>query len=90
MSEVAQVADKKIRTLTGVVVSNKMEGTIVVAIERREKHKLYHKYMRRTTKVHADDPQNSCGIGDTVVVESCRPLSKTKHWRLIDIKERAK
>lgn len=87
---VAPAEEKKARLLTGVVVSNKMDGSIVVAIERKVKHKLYHKYMRRTTKIHADDPQNTCGIGDTVVVESCRPLSKTKHFRLVEIKERSK
>ena len=90
MSIAEVAADKKVRTLTGVVVSNKMQGSIVVAIERKVKHPIYHKYMRRTTKVHADDPQNTCGIGDVVIVESCRPISKTKHWRLTEIKERSK
>lgn len=85
-----EAVEKKARQLTGVVVSNKMDGSITVAVERKVKHPLYHKYMRRTTKVHADDPQNTCGEGDVVVVESCRPLSKTKHFRLVEIKERSK
>jgi len=89
MSQV-KTTEAKARLLTGVVVSNKMDGSITVAIERKVKHPLYHKYMRRTTKVHADDPQNTCGMGDTVIVESCRPLSKTKHFRLVEIKERSK
>lgn len=89
MSQV-EANEKKARLITGVVVSNKMDGSITVAIERKEKHPLYHKYMRRTTKIHADDPQNTCGMGDVVVVESCRPLSKTKHFRLVEIKERSK
>jgi small subunit ribosomal protein S17 len=89
MSQV-EATEKKARLLTGVVVSNKMDGSITVAIERKVKHPLYHKYMRRTTKVHADDPQNTCGMGDIVTVESCRPLSKTKHFRLVEIKERSK
>ena len=85
-----EVTDSKSRFLTGVVVSNKMTGSIVVAIERKVKHPLYQKYVRHTTKIYADDPQNSCGMGDTVIVESCRPLSKTKHFRLVEIKERSK
>jgi small subunit ribosomal protein S17 len=85
-----EVIEKKSRQLIGVVVSDKMNGTIVVAIERKVKHPLYEKYMRRTTKIYADDPQNTCAMGDTVIVESCRPLSKTKHFRLVEIKERSK
>ena len=90
MINAVEATENKARVLTGRVVSNKMEGSIVVAIERKVKHPIYHKYLRRTTKVHADDPKNTCGMGDLVVVESCRPISKTKHWRLIEIKERSK
>lgn len=90
MSNAVEATEKKARVLTGKVISNKMQDSIVVAIERKVKHPIYHKYLRRTTKVHADDPKNTCNIGDVVVVESCRPLSKTKHWRLIEIKERSK
>jgi small subunit ribosomal protein S17 len=89
MSQV-EVQDVKARHLTGVVVSNKMTGSIVVAIERKVKHPLYGKYVRRTSKIYADDPKNICGVGDVVIVESCRPLSKTKHFRLVEIKERSK
>jgi small subunit ribosomal protein S17 len=85
-----EVVEKKSRQLVGVVVSDKMNGTIVVAIERKVQHPIYGKFVRKTTKIYADDPKNSCGIGDTVIVESCRPLSKTKHFRLVEIKERSK
>ena len=69
------------RTMTGRVISNKMEKTITVLVERREKHPLYGKFVRRSTKVHAHDAENQCRIGDTVTLEQCRPLSKTKAWR---------
>lgn len=85
-----EVVEKKSRQLIGVVVSNKMNGSIVVAIERKVQHPIYGKFVRKTTKIYADDPQNTCGMGDTVIVESCRPLSKTKHFRLVEIKERSK
>lgn len=77
------------RTLTGVVVSDKMDKAIVVHVERRVKHPKYRKYIRRTTKVHAQDVENSAKKGDVVVVRECRPVSKTITWSLIDIKERA-
>lgn len=77
------------RTLTGVVVSNKMDKTIVVVIERRVRHPKYQKIVRRSTKVHAHDADNAAKIGDTVVVKECRPMSKTKTWVLESIKERA-
>lgn len=78
------------RTLTGRVVSNKMDKTITVMVERRVKHPLYGKFIRRSTKVHAHDEQNQCRIGDTVTVEQCRPLSKSKTWRLVKVDEQAK
>ncbi|MCQ2181439.1 MAG: 30S ribosomal protein S17 [Bacteroidales bacterium] len=74
----------------GVVVSNKMEKTIVVAVERKEKHPLYGKFVKKTTKFVAQDDKNECGIGDTVRIMETRPLSKTKNWRLVEIVEKAK
>ena len=78
------------RTLTGRVVSNAMDRTITVLIERRVKHPLYGKFMSRSTKVHAHDDGNECNKGDLVRVEQCRPLSKTKSWRLVEVLERAR
>ena len=74
----------------GVVVSDKMDKTIVVAIRTRVKHPLYGKIMNRTTKLKAHDENNECGVGDTVRVMETRPLSKEKHWRLVEIIENAK
>lgn len=78
---------RKVRT--GVVVSNKMDKTIVVAFETRVKHSLYGKIMKRTTKLKAHDEENTCNIGDRVRVMETRPLSRDKHWRLVEIIERA-
>lgn len=78
------------RTLTGRVVSDAMDKTITVLIERRVKHPLYGKFMTRSSKVHAHDEANACSRGDLVRVEQCRPLSKTKSWRLIEIVEKAR
>mgnify|MGYP000485312356 CR=1 FL=1 len=77
------------RALTGKVVSNKMDKTITVLVERRVKHPLYGKFIRRSTKVHAHDEANECNQGDIVTVEQCRPLSKSKTWRLVKVVERA-
>ncbi len=77
------------RPLTGRVVSNAMDKTITVLVERRVAHPLYGKYVRRSTKVHAHDEQNQCNVGDVVMVEQSRPLSKTKTWRLVKIIERS-
>ena len=85
MSEAAKSA----RTATGKVVSDKMDQTIVVMVERRVKHPIYKKFMKRSTKVHAHDANNECQIGDTVTVKESRPLSKTKTWMLVSIDERA-
>jgi len=74
----------------GVVVSNKMEKSIVVAIKRKVKHPIYGKFINRTTKLMAHDEENSCKIGDTVRISETRPLSKSKTWRLVEIIERAK
>ena len=77
------------RTQTGRVVSNKMDKSVSVLIERQIKHALYGKYIKRSTKVLAHDEENSCGEGDKVLIAECRPLSKSKSWRVIEILERA-
>lgn len=74
----------------GVVVSNKMEKTIVVAVHRKVKHPIYGKFVNKTTRFVAEDEQNTCNEGDTVKIMETRPLSKTKRWRLVEIIERAK
>lgn len=74
----------------GVVVSNKMESSIVVAVERKVKHPKYGKFMKKTKKFVAHDADNTCDIGDTVKIMETRPMSKTKCWRLVEIIERAK
>lgn len=75
---------------TGVVVSNKMDKSIVVYVERREKHPKYGKFVKKSSKFNAHDEKNDCNIGDTVLIAETRPLSKTKCWRLVQIIERAK
>ena len=81
---------KESRTVTGQVVSDKMDKTVTVLVERKVRHPLYGKYMKRSTKIHAHDEQNECNQGDVVTVEQCRPLSKNKSWRLVKIDERAR
>lgn len=88
MSEEAKT--KTNRTLEGRVISAVRDKTITVLVERRVMHPLYGKVIRRSTKVHAHDEHNSCQVGDRVRVEQCRPISKTKSWRLIEIIERAR
>ncbi|HEV2639267.1 MAG TPA: 30S ribosomal protein S17 [Actinocrinis sp.] len=95
MSETTNVADnaedraaRKLRE--GLVVSDKMDKTVVVAVEDRVKHALYGKVLRRTNKLKAHDEQNECGIGDRVLLMETRPLSATKRWRVVEILERAK
>ena len=78
------------RTQQGRVVSDKMDKSIVVAIERMVKHPIYGKFVKRTTKVHAHDENNECGLGDKVEIAECRPLSKTKSWTLVKVLEKAK
>ena len=78
------------KTLVGTVVSNKMEKTIVIRIERRKLHPLYKKYITRTKKIKAHDAGNLCQIGDLVKVIESRPLSKDKHWSLMEVLEKAK
>ena len=81
--------EKAVRTLAGRVISDKMDRTITVMVERRVKHPLYGKYIRRSTKLHVHDENNDCNIGDEVTISECRPLSKTKSWRLTEIVKRA-
>ena len=76
------------RTVVGRVISDKMEKSISVLVETREQHPIYKKYLRRSTKFHAHDAANECHIGDVVRIEECRPLSKTKTWRLVEVIER--
>ncbi len=78
------------KTRVGMVVSDKMDKTIVVAIQDNVKHPIYGKIIKRTLKVHAHDEENTCGIGDKVEIMETRPLSKTKRWRLVEIIEKAK
>lgn len=79
----------KIRTLQGRVVSDKMDKSIVVLIERRVKHPIYGKFMTRSTKIHAHDADNQCNAGDVVTIRECAPISKTKSWTLVDVVEKA-
>ena len=87
-AETKRTAARKVRE--GVVVSDKMDKTVVVAVEQRVKHPLYGKVIRRTSKVKAHDEANTAGIGDLVVISETRPLSASKRWRLVEILEKAK
>jgi small subunit ribosomal protein S17 len=87
MSENATTA--AIKTVEGRVVSNKMDKTVTVLVERQVKHALYGKYIRRSTKLHAHDEDNSCNEGDVVRVSECRPMSKTKNWRVVEVVTRS-
>jgi small subunit ribosomal protein S17 len=79
---------KSKKTRTGSVVSNRMEKSVVIRVERKVRHKLYGKYVKTSVKYLADDPENLCNIGDTVLIEECRPLSKKKRWRVKAILEK--
>lgn len=81
--------EKLARTATGKVVSNKMDKSIVVLVERRVRHPLYGKIIKRSTKIHAHDADNACMPGDEVTIKEVRPISKTKSWALVSIDERA-
>ena len=85
-----ETSQKTARKVTGRVVSNKMDKTVSVAIERLTRHPVYGKYIRRTTKVMAHDEANECRPGDTVAIAECRPVSRHKAWRVVDIVERAR
>ena len=78
-----------VKTVEGRVVSSKMDKTVTVLVERHVKHALYGKYLRRSTKLHAHDEANSCKEGDLVRVTECRPLSKTKNWRVVEVVARS-
>jgi small subunit ribosomal protein S17 len=82
-------AEKRTRTVTGKVISDKMDKTITVLVERKVKHPLYGKFVKRSTKLHAHDERNECQAGDLVTIAESRPLSKTKTWSLVRIEERA-
>ena len=88
MTEIAKKPSKKTRI--GVVSSNKMEKTITVQVERRLRHPIYGKYVKKTKKFMAHDEKNDCNIGDTVKIMESRPLSAKKRWRLVEVLERAK
>lgn len=88
MTEATQ-QESKLRTLVGQVTSAKMDKGIVVSIEHKEKHPLYGKYIRRSTKIHAHDENNEANAGDTVSITACRPMSKTKSFRLVEVIEKA-
>jgi small subunit ribosomal protein S17 len=90
MSDEVKTQRASRKTREGLVVSDKMNKTVVVVVEDRVKHPLYGKVMRRTSKLKAHDEQNSCGIGDRVLLMETRPLSSTKRWRVVEIIERAK
>jgi small subunit ribosomal protein S17 len=93
MTETNKVIDdsrKPRKTRQGLVVSDKMDKTVVVSVEDRVKHALYGKVLRRTSKLKAHDEQNQCGIGDRVLIMETRPLSATKRWRIIQVLEKAK
>lgn len=77
--------DKKLRTVQGKVVSNKMDKSIVVLTERRVKHPLYGKFISKSSKIHAHDENNQCSVGDVVTIKECRPISKTKSWTLVEV-----
>src|SRR5215211_1808509 len=89
-AETAKVERNTRKTREGLVVSDKMDKTVVVAVEDRVKHALYGKVLRRTSKLKAHDEQNDCGIGDRVLIMETRPLSATKRWRVVQVLERAK
>ena len=78
-----------VKTVEGRVVSNKMDKTVTILVERLVKHALYGKYIRRSTKLHAHDEDNSCNEGDVVRVSECRPLSKTRNWRVVEVVTRS-
>ncbi|AEE21512.1 MULTISPECIES: 30S ribosomal protein S17 [Paraglaciecola] len=83
------MTEQSSRTVQGRVVSNKMDKTITVAVERKVKHPIYGKFIKRTTKLHAHDETNQCNTGDVVTVRECRPMSKSKNWMLVDIVTKA-
>ncbi len=83
------MSDKSKKTRRGSVISNGMDKSVVILVERKVRHKLYGKYIRKRMKYMAHDASNECNVGDTVLIEECRPLSKNKRWRVLTILERA-
>jgi small subunit ribosomal protein S17 len=79
------MSEKTVRTVQGRVISNKMDKTITISVERKVKHPIYGKFIKRTTKLHAHDETNQCNEGDWVTVSECRPLSKSKNWMLVEV-----
>lgn len=93
MADTAQATENsqgRRQVLQGIVVSDKMEKTVTVKVERTIMHRLYQRYVKRTLKYAAHDEQNACNVGDRVIIEACRPLSKRKRWRVREIVERAR
>jgi small subunit ribosomal protein S17 len=89
--EATQTAERNLRKeILGLVTSNSMDKSITVIVERKEKHPMYGKYVKKSKKFHAHDEKNECNVGDTVLIMETRPLSKTKCWRMVEIIERAK
>jgi small subunit ribosomal protein S17 len=89
MSAAEQTIDNTKRTLQGVVTSNACDKSATIMIERRIKHPLYGKIVKKSTKLHVHDENNECNKGDTILIEECRPMSKTKSWRLVKVVEKA-
>lgn len=85
----SEIENKTLRTVEGRVVSNKMDKTVTVLVERQVKHPLYGKYIKRSTKLHAHDADNACKEGDVVLLTEIAPLSKTKNWRVVEVITRA-
>jgi small subunit ribosomal protein S17 len=81
--------EKVLRTQTGSVISDRMDKTITVLIERKVKHPLYGKFVKKSTKLHVHDENNECSIGDVVRITECRPISRSKSWKLVEIVEKA-
>ena len=83
------MSEKVLRTQIASVVSDKMDKSAVVLIERKVKHPIYGKFVKKSTKLHIHDENNECGVGDTVQISECRPISKTKSWKLVKVVEKA-
>ena len=83
------MSEKVLRIQTASVVSDKMDKSAVVLIERRVKHPIYGKFMKKSTKLHIHDEKNECAVGDTVQISECRPISRTKSWKLVKVVEKA-
>lgn len=89
MSEPTVIEPKVLRIQTGSVISDRMDKSATVLIERKVRHPVYGKFVRKSTKLHIHDENNECGIGDTVQISECRPMSKTKSWKLVKIVSKA-